>query len=555
MKEFRILKLLDRFAYILKRLGIDYSIFRLILKFKLVMDSRRVPTVVANNNKIKEGKNQFKSSLFIYGFMGLFSALLLTMPFPLFYKMNISIGMIIFLLMSTMISDFSSVLLDTREKSILLPRPITPKTLNAAKIIHIIYYLFCITIALAGPSLIIGTFKYGPGFFLIFFIELILICAFVVFLTSIIYTLILKFFDGEKLKDIINYFQIILSVVLLISYQLMGRIFDISELVITISPAWWHYIVPTAWFAAPFSLFLEQELSAYNICLSIAAFAIPIISIGLYTKTVVPHFEKNLQKLNDQSSRNKRVNSSKTAIKEGFIKLLCPTSQERMFYKFTQSTISNERKLKLRLYPSLAFSVFIPFVFMFNAFGRGKSITEAFNNISDGYYFLGLYISAIMLGSAILILRNSENYKGAWIYRALPLDTPTPIFKGSFKCFLFRFVAPLYLFTSLVFLFIYGFKCLPHILLIFFNMIILMLFIFKASKKELPFYRDFQYTQDGNSLAAVMLSFFITALFGGIHFLFTLVPFGVTINLGISILITILLWRSSFKIAWKNVDY
>lgn len=555
MKEFGLLKLLDRFSGIFKRSGIDYGMLRLILQLKLVMDTRRVPTVIANNAKSKEGKNNFKSSLFIYAFMGLFAALLIVNPFPIFYKMNISIGMIIFLLMSTMISDFSSVLLDVREKNILLPRPITPKTLNAAKVIHIVYYLFYITLALAGPSLVIGTFRYGLIFLTIYLIELILICAFVVFFTSILYTLILRFFDGERLKDLINYFQITLSVVMLISYQLIGRIFDISDAVITSSPAWWHYIMPTAWFAAPFCLFLEHERSLYNICLSIAALAVPLISLVLYIKAVVPHFEKNLQKLNTQNSRKNETKGVKAAVNEKIAELLCPGDHERLFYKFTQDIAGNERKLKLRLYPSLAFAVFMPFVFMLNLLGHGKTIVEVYNSISSGVYYLGLYFTGIMLGSAILMLKNSENYKGAWIYMALPLQSPAPVFKGAFKGFLIKFTIPVYLFTSLIFVILYGFRIIPDVLLIFFNMMILILLIFKFSKKELPFYKDFQYTQDGNTTGLIMLCFFITALLGGVHFLVNLVPFGVTINMAVSILIVILLWKSSFKIAWKDVSY
>ncbi len=556
MKEFGLLKLLDKFSGVFKRSGLDYGAFRLILQLKLIMDSRRIPTVFTNNNnKVKEGRNNFRSSLFIYAFMGLFAALIILTPLPLFYKMNFSIGMILFFLLSTMISDFSSVLLDVKEKNILQPRPIDPKTLNAAKIIHIIYYLSFITAALAGPTLTIGTIMYGVMFLPIFVVELILICAFVVFFTSILYTLILKFFDGEKLKDMINYFQIILSVALLISYQLIGRIFDISKLVVTSTPAWWHYIMPTAWFAAPFSLFLEHESSIYNISLSIAAIAVPIASLILYIKAVVPHFEKNLQKLNDKGTGKEYSNNRAVAIKEKIAGLLCSAGHERLFYKFTHDITGNERKLKLRLYPTLAFSAVMPFIFMFNVMGRGKTIAEVLHNLSNGKYYFGLYLSVIMFGSSILSLSTSENYKGAWIYRTLPIENPSPIFKGAFKGFLLKFIFPIFLFTSLIFIFLCGFKILPDIFLIFFNLMILVLFIFRFSKKELPFYKDFQYTQDGNTIAIVMLSFLIAGLLGGVHFLLTLVPFGVTINIAVSILIVILLWRSSFKISWKNVSF
>ena len=51
MKKSGLLKLLDRFEGVLRRCGIDYRTLRLILGIRLIMDSRRVPTVLANNRR------------------------------------------------------------------------------------------------------------------------------------------------------------------------------------------------------------------------------------------------------------------------------------------------------------------------------------------------------------------------------------------------------------------------------------------------------------------------------------------------------------------------
>jgi hypothetical protein len=554
MKEFRLLKLLDKFTGIFERSGIDYTSLRLILQLKLTMDTRRIPTVFANNNKVNQYKDNFKKSLFLYAFMGLFAGIFILVPFPIFIKLNFTTGVIIFLLMSTMISDFSSVLLDIKEKNILLSKPVDVKTVNTAKVIHIIYYLSFITVALAGPSLVIGSLRYGPAFFVIFLLELILICGFVVFFTSILYTFILVLFDGEKLKDIINYFQIALSVVLLLFYQLIGRVFNISELVVVNTPAWWHYLIPTAWFAAPFDLILEHNTSAYTIGLSIAALAIPIVSLILYSRLVVPNFEKNLQKLNNYTSKSK-ADSSKKRLKSKITNLLCSTSQERLFYEFTQNVMANERKLKLKLYPALAFAAVMPFIFMLGAFSSGKNFAQVLQSISDGPYYLGLYFTVIMLGSTIQMLSTSENYKGAWIYRTLPLDSPVPILKGALKSLIIKFITPVFVFTSLIFVLIAGIRVIPDIILIFFNMLNVLFFIFKISKKELPFYKDFQYTQDAGAGVRVFLSFVVAGAFGGIHFLLSTLPFGVTIYLVVSIAISALLWRSCFRLSWNNISY
>jgi len=554
--EPRLLKFLDRFASVFRRCGVDYNKLRLILRIKMLMDTRRLPTVFANSNKINEKSNYFKKALFLYAFMGLFAGLIVLVPFPTFLKFNMTTGVIIFLLMSTMISDFSSVLLDVREKNILLPRPVDNKTVNIAKIIHIIYYLLYITAALAGPSLAIGTLRHGPVFLAVFLPELILICGFVVFFTSILYTFILVFFDGEKLKDIINYFQIVLSVTVLVFYQLISRIYDISEISMTSAPAWWHYLLPTAWFAAPFSIFLERDLSVYYVSLSIIALAVPVTSLILYIRIVAPRFEKNLQKLNNNGMRNRRFGSFRKHFQEKLAALLCRTDNERLFYQFTRNVSGNERKLKLSLYPSLAFAAVMPFIMMLGTLGGGKSAEEVISSISDGYYHYGLYITAAIMGSVLLMLNRSENYKGAWIYKALPIDTPVPVFRGAVKSFLLRYIIPVFLFPAVILILIMGVKVVPDVVLAFFNMMVLVLLVFKMSKKELPFCRSFQHTVDGNTGGVVFLSFFLIAFMAGIHFALSFAPpFGVIANIAVSVLLSVLLWRSCFRISWKDVEY
>ncbi|QHI73420.1 hypothetical protein [Aminipila terrae] len=69
MKEFTVLKLLDKIHLIFKSLGIDYTVMRKILQIKFVMDERRTPTILMDG-KNRENKNSFKTSLGMYIFMG-----------------------------------------------------------------------------------------------------------------------------------------------------------------------------------------------------------------------------------------------------------------------------------------------------------------------------------------------------------------------------------------------------------------------------------------------------------------------------------------------------
>lgn len=551
-KDFRLLQFLDKLRPVFETFGVDYPLMRKIIQVKLIMDGRRVPTVMGNKQGDNENNNSNRSSLLIYGFLGLFIGLMLLMEMPMFFKMNIVFGMLIFMIMTTMISDFSSVLLDVKDKGILLTRPVSARTLNAAKLVHIVIYLSRITIALSATSILVGLFRYGVWFFLLFLLELILISGFVILFTAILYFIILHFFSGEKLKDMINYVQIALSVFMTIGYQLIGRLFDISGNNVHLIPQWWNFLLPSAWFAAPFSLLIDHDFNRYYLLLTAAGVVIPVIAIILYLKVVAPVFERNLQKLSSGAERGHAM--KKHSLHRIVSRMICPGRLEKVFFNFSVQVLKNERKLKLNLYPSIAFAVIFPFIFLFNFVNSEKSFPQALAQIRGGDYFLFLYLSAMMLAPMTALLGMSENYKGAWIYRVMPIDSPEEILKGTVKSFLYKYVFPVFLVTGLIFTAIYGLSIIPNLILIFLNAILLILFIFKFSEKDLPFSKDFQYTQNGSQIGVSVLSMLICGMFAAIHFVVLLLSsFGVYILIAVAIVMILLLWHNIFKVTWQEI--
>ncbi len=554
MKDFAILRFLDKISFLFKRFGINYKQMRMILQLKLIMDGRRTATAMMGNKNDKESHNSFRSTLIIYGLMGLFNIIFIFAPMPFFYKMNFIFGVIIFMVLTTMISDFSSVLLDIRDKNILLPRPVDPRSLNMAKLIHIIIYLSSITAVIAGPALIAGSIKYGVLFFLIFLVDLILICSFVIFFTSILYFAILTFFDGEKLKDIINYVQIVLTIFIAVFYQFVGRIFDVVN-VTSAAPPLWSTFLPSSWFSAPFSLFVEKNSDRSYAILSLLGLVIPILALVIYISFIVPRFEKSLQKLNENSERKKGASRLRKKLKDLESTIVCSNNSEKIFFLFTLRLLSKERKLKLKLYPNAALGIVMPFVMIIGFATSGKSIKGFFNTIQSGNYYLFLYFTAFMSASLASMLYFSEKYQGAWIYRVLPVKDPSVILKGALKAFIMKYILPVFFLASLIFTLIYGLKIVPDMILIFINTIILVIYFFKVTSKGLPFYKDFKITQDGSLIGWTMLSMVITGAFVGLHLLALKITFGVLLNICLSLVLTAILWRVCIKVSWKDISY
>ncbi|MDV2887903.1 2TM domain-containing protein, partial [Alkalihalophilus pseudofirmus] len=77
--------------------------------------------------KKKQEENGFMKSLGMYVLMSLFLIPIVVFGKNYFFQMSIFYGIVMFLVMTSMISDFSNVLLDVRDKGILLTKPVGKK--------------------------------------------------------------------------------------------------------------------------------------------------------------------------------------------------------------------------------------------------------------------------------------------------------------------------------------------------------------------------------------------------------------------------------------------
>jgi len=542
--KFKSLALLDRIRPLFEKMGIDYDIMRNILYIKLLMDGRRVPTVFGSGKKQSDSmdKNQFIRSLWIYLLMGVILIPFIMMKNNYLFQMSMIFGIVMFLVITSLISDFSSVLLDIRDRNIIGVRPVDQKTLSMAKTIHILIYMICLTGALCGPALLISIVAQGPAFFFLFFISLIFIDIISIIFTTFIYFLILKYFDGEKLKDIINYIQIVLALVVMIGYQLIGRMFSVIDIRIEFVPSWWQYFVIPIWFAAPFQILQKAEMNSYLLTYTVMAAVIPLISIYIYIKKI-PMFEKYLLKMGNNSIKRKERKKQSEGV---LLRFFCRSREERIFFRFAKDMMNNERQFKLKAYPSLGFSLIIPFVFIIQ-----RAADSSFHEIAKGRTYLFIYFCGMMLPTLVMLMGCSENYKAAWIYKVLPIKNFKQVFHGTMKAIMVRLFVPLYGMEAIIFIMIYGMRIIPDILVAFVASMIYSILCFTFMEKTLPFSKQFDSTQQSN-VGLSMLLLLMLGFMAGAHFAITYIRFGVLIYLAVLLIIFIILWENAFHFSKVN---
>ncbi|GAA5417440.1 hypothetical protein Pryu01_02503 [Paraliobacillus ryukyuensis] len=528
------LKILDRLASLFRLFKVDYATMRAILASKLTMDQRRVPTIF-QDTKQKDGNHAFYKSLLLYAFYGLILIPFLIIGDNYLYQMSIVFGITMFILMTSMVADFSSVLLDVRDKAILHTKPIEQKTISAAKMMHVIIYMTHLTVAFILIPFIVAIAVKGIVFSLLFMLEIVFITLFIIVLTALIYIAILRFFDGERLKDIINYVQIFLSVAILVGYQIVVRSFEFVDLEISFGWHWWHLFIPPMWFAAPFELLLQGNQASYIILFSVIAVLVPTLSFILYLK-LIPSFEQNLQKMM-QSSGPMKVR--KHRLQQWIGKIICRSAEERAIFHFSSKLISNEREFKLKVYPSLGFSIVMPFIILFNIIQT---------DLNAPYAFLTIYFASLMTPNVVHMLKFSDKYRGSWIYKALPLADPSLLYKATLKAFITKLYLPIILVLSVIFLILFGdFSILPDIIAMILVGLMYVVISYRMINNEVyPFSQSFSFSQNTNT-AITFLTMFIIGAFAGIHFLISKIPFGIYGYLLVLLIVNWLTWRTVFK--------
>lgn len=542
MKDFKILRFLDLFKGLFEGIGVDYPVMRKILNMKLLLDGRRVSTVLANQTARKKkeedgnkDRNNFIRSLGMYLLMGLFMIVFVVVGENYLFQMSIVFSITMFLLMTSLIADFSSVLLDLKDKEILFSKPIDDKTLNVAKLLHIFIYITMIAGAIAGPSLIVSFFRNGLVFGLIYLTEIILLSLFVIILTALIYLLVLRISSGEKLRDIINYVQIGLTIIMSLGYQLIMRVFNFVDINnMDFKPSIWKYFMPPIWFSAPFELILNKNQSKYILIYSILAVLVPILSIVLYVK-LIPSFERSLQKLNSADEKTKDKNKFTILLS----KILCKDKDERTFFRFATNMLRNERTFKLKVYPSLGMAIIFPFFMLISMNHR------EFLNLIDTKNYLWIYMSFMMIPVAIVSLGYSGDYKGAWVFETIPVRNKSSINRGILKAAILNLFLPVFLLIGIIFLILYKMQIIDQMIVAGINMFLFIIIFFRSMDEFLPFSKAFEVSENPTGGAKIFFTMFLMALFAMIHFIITLKPYGAYIYIPVGLIASRIAWKKA----------
>ena len=540
MEDFFSLKILDLFRPLFEAFGVEYEKMRLIVSMKLTLDKRK--------NNSSENKNSLMQSVILYLVIGLVASRIIVMPIDIMTKMTVLFALIFVMLLTCFITDFSSVILDTYDRHIIGITDVKDITLNMAKIVHIIIYISIISLSISTFSILMILMAYNIGFCLLFILCMILMDFLLIMMTSVIYYLLIKIFKGEKLKDVLNLFQIFMIFVFSIMYYFITSSLSDIQINYTFSINAYDLFIPFMWFASLFCVIFYGKIQTLYIIMAILGIIVPILSILIYIK-LTPAFERNLDKL-EQVSYNEKDSKSKKSFVSKLANKICKNNEEKSFFEFIYTNLSRDREFKTRVYPTLSSGIIMPLVLFFVTYDRSISIMEYLKSLSTTNNFLNIYLAVILLQNCILLLKYSKEYEASFIYDVLPISKKKNIYSAEFKVIIIKLFVPVFIIIGIPYLILFKAKFIVHLLIAFVSTIFISMGTFRVNDKSLPFSEDYAVTANTSNFLNIIKSIGFVGVAVLLHYLIILkTPYIFSVAyLILLILIMKIIWNKVFDI-------
>ena len=540
MEDFFSLKILDLFRPLFEAFGVEYEKMRLIVNMKLTLDKRK--------NNSSENKNSLMQSVILYLIIGFVASRVIVMPLDIMTKMTVLFALIFVMLLTCFITDFSSVILDTYDRHIIGITDVKDITLNMAKIVHIVIYISIMSFSISAFSILMILMAYNIGFCLLFILCMILMDFLLIMMTSVIYYLLIKIFKGEKLKDVLNLFQIFMILVFSIMYYFITSSLSDIQINYTFSINAYDLFIPFMWFASLFCVIFYGKIQTLYIIMAILGIIVPILSILIYIK-LTPAFERNLDKL-EQVSYNEKDSKSKKSFVSKLANKICKNNEEKSFFEFIYTNLSRDREFKTRVYPTLASGIIMPLVLLIVTYDRSMSIMEYLKSLSTTNNFLNIYLAVILLQNCILLLKYSKEYEASFIYDVLPISKKKNIYSAEFKVIIIKLFVPVFIIIGIPYLILFKAKFIVHLLIAFVSTIFISMGTFRVNDKSLPFSEDYAVTANTSNFLNIIKSIGFVGAAVLLHYLIILkAPYIFSVAyLILLILIMKIIWNKVFDI-------
>jgi ABC-2 type transport system permease protein len=524
--------------------GADFEQVVCIVKCKILMDNRKS---TKKNNKSSHTR---EFQLLFYGAMSIIfaSTILVTKTPNTTYFVTFTFLMMVAVM--NLIAEFNTLLFDTRDNTIIIPRPVSEQTFLMSRIIHISSYMLAISVSFSLLPTIASIYKFDYITGLVFFVEIFLSVLFAVFLTFSFYLGLLKFTTGEKFKDIISYFQIAMGILFFGAYQLLPKLMKSIKTDNLFTDHWWMIFIPPTWmagFTGSVSAFRFDWLNLLEATLSIA---MPLFGLWLIIRVLAPGYSRKLGVLEqgDLTAVKATGKSSPRNISAFLARIFARTPVESATIQTIWKLTARDRNFKQTVYPAIGMIFIMLFVMVFRDMKSFGTLAE-----SNSFLFL-IYAPFYFLSTLWGSIKISENYKSAWVYQVLPINRPGEILTGTLKVLILQLYVPLFVIANIVTLYVWGINHFFDVVAGFCQIVIVSVLMILITKSDFPFSTE---KTTANGLKTGIFTFlymFVAFGIGGLHFLFIKLHFNMIIVSAVLIILTWTVFRILRRRQWRMIE-
>lgn len=543
-----------------EKAGVDTLQLRAILSAKLTMDNRRQSAFQMQNQR-KEQKEINKATLgtmlgaLLMGFLMMFCFI---NPADLTTEMTLFMSMFIFMLCITLITDFTSVLIDVRDNFIILPKPLSDATFVASRLLHITIRTSLIVLPMVLPSFVFVIFKVGPLVILPFMLMVLMCSMFSIFLINAVYILILKITTPSKFQSIISYIQIGFTIFMFAGYQLVPRMMQNSVMQnLRLEELPYIGFLPPYWFADACVALTYFDFSGMGGLSLLLAMLMPILSIWVVIRFFAPSFNRKLSMITARTEEKttvaeKAVNKKKLLFQEKLASLFTKSGSEYMGFLFAWKMMTRSRDFKMKVYPSFGSLIVLAFIFA----NKGPFFEQS---ALDDEHFLKIlltvvYFSSMILTTALGNLPFSDKYKASWIFYSAPVESPGRVISGAVKSAIVSLYIPLAVLIAIVGIVFMGPGSILNIVLGVFNVIAIGAVTAYTTVRKLPFSNVLNGTANGGTFVKTMLILFAMGAVGFIHYFVSAYIWALLLLIAISLVIIWLVFSEIKALGWDDLN-
>jgi hypothetical protein len=370
--------------------------------------------------------------LAVYALIGLFALLFIGQPV---FAISLYLHAMTMVFLGMFVAASSGeVLFNKEESDILLHRPVTPRALLWAKIgvlVRVSLWMagaFNLAGFFAGIGASDGGWLFPPAHVLSTVLEALFCAGSVV----VVYQLCLRWFGRERLDGLMTMAQVMVAVIAVLAGQipqLIGRFhgkfsFDFHS--------WWVCLLPPAWFAG-----LDDSIagsrSAASVMLAVAGIAATTVVLWLAFAKLARDYETGLQTMGEAATPKRPQGARRrwldTLAGRAPLRWWLRDPVSRASFLLVAAYLLRDRDVKLRVYPGVAPMLVWP-VMMLIQDHRSNKPGEFSGLAGFAIAFTGIYIG-IIPWLALDLLRYSQQWQAADLFRVAPMNGPGPLCDGA----------------------------------------------------------------------------------------------------------------------------